>query len=329
MFASAWAIDAALALVGGDNSRRSRVQARFGTAEVVALAAGATLMFLLATAQIMARSRAGAGLTLLALFGIGALMQFDRRNVWRKSSLGLLAAGTVAVALFSAQFGVQRFLERDFSFNSESDTRVVVANNVFAIAEKFFPLGAGVGSFSEIYAMFEQQSQLLIRTFINRAHNDYVEAWLESGVVGGIALLIVFGWIARRSWQVWLQPDRRCAPIDILLARAATIAIGLLALHSVVDYPLRTSALLSVLAISMALLTRTVSEGQAQPEPEPERLTRLQTATLLPPRNPRGRASQAFLLEPGARAKTRNDAPAAGEFGSAAGKAGRWRSTDS
>jgi hypothetical protein len=42
--------------------------------------------------------------------------------------------------------------------------------------------------------------------------------------------------------------------IDLLLARAATIAVPLIIAHCAVDYPLRTGAIMAVFAFSCALL---------------------------------------------------------------------------
>jgi hypothetical protein len=54
-----------------------------------------------------------------------------------------------------------------------------------------------------------------------------------------------------------LQLWRRSAPaigIDLTLARASTLIIALLVAHSFVDYPLRTAAVMAILAFSCGLL---------------------------------------------------------------------------
>src|SRR5690606_27495054 len=92
----------------------------------------------------------------------------------------------------------------------------------------------------------------LLDKFANRAHNDFVEVWLELGVLGaGLAGLFVL-WFVMRVRHVWKRSE--LTSLDTLISRAATISIVLLLAHSAVDYPLRTTALLCVFALCCALL---------------------------------------------------------------------------
>jgi hypothetical protein len=119
-------------------------------------------------------------------------------------------------------------------------------------AMSYLPFGAGTGSFVSVFPQFEAQQDLL-RTFANRAHNDFAEAALESGVFA-VALIVVFAvWFVRKGIQVWRNTHDVSASY-LTLTRAAWIMVGLLALHSFVDYPLRTTALASLAAFSCALL---------------------------------------------------------------------------
>ncbi len=94
----------------------------------------------------------------------------------------------------------------------------------------------------------------MIGSYVNRAHDDYLELWLEAGVVGATFGAIGLIWIGRNAISPWRRADAGSA--DNLLARAATISIALLLLHSFVDYPLRTSAMLAFFAVACALLTK-------------------------------------------------------------------------
>jgi hypothetical protein len=102
--------------------------------------------------------------------------------------------------------------------------------------------------------MFERAQDTLANIYANHAHNDIAEISLEGGVIG-MALMIAFAaWLALQAKAVWRRPRADMRPIDILLARAATIALVLVILHSFVDYPLRTDAMMAVFAFSCALL---------------------------------------------------------------------------
>ena len=114
------------------------------------------------------------------------------------------------------------------------------------------PFGSGLGTFVPVYQMFEKPSDVF-PAYANHAHNDALEVWLETGVVGLILMGVFVLWILRRGYWAWrAHPD--IANLDIALMRAASIVLLLLAAHSLVDYPLRTSAMTAVAAFACALL---------------------------------------------------------------------------
>ena len=110
-------------------------------------------------------------------------------------------------------------------------------------------LGSGAGSFPRIYRQYEDHSEVT-RTFINHAHNDYLEIALETGVPGVLLLAAFLLWWAGRTVPIW-----RTAATD-RYAVAATIASGAMLVHSLVDYPLRTTALSAIMAACLALMAR-------------------------------------------------------------------------
>jgi hypothetical protein len=69
-----------------------------------------------------------------------------------------------------------------------------------------------------------------------------------------IALLLFLGWLATRGWVIF----RSAAGRADTLAQASLIAILLLLLHSIVDYPLRTYAHLALFGMLCALLVEPV-----------------------------------------------------------------------
>jgi hypothetical protein len=116
------------------------------------------------------------------------------------------------------------------------------------------PFGSGMGTFVPVYAMFERPGDVLANVYANRAHNDLLELWLESGVLG-IALMGIFAaWFIAVSLKIWRRSPEGAGTIDASLARAATLIILLLVAHSFVDYPLRTGAMMAIMAFACALL---------------------------------------------------------------------------
>jgi O-antigen ligase len=245
LIAAAWAVEAVNVFEAGRRSRKG--------GGVVSLAATFTILVALVAAQAMARSRAGLGLTIVALAGAFLLAFFDRRNASGFTPARLLIGSTGLAIMFAAQFALYRILER-FTPDQLEDTRLVFARNTIAAAKAYMPFGSGMGTFVPVYAMFEKPEDALIDAYVNRAHNDALELWLEAGAAGLLLMALFLAWLGFASWQLWRRDGAGSAGIDLLLARAATLVAVLLVAHSFVDYPLRTGAMMALLAFACGLL---------------------------------------------------------------------------
>jgi O-antigen ligase len=246
LFAAAFAINSAKSLPPGSfKSWESRA--------LVAVVISFTVLVALLAAQMMARSRAGIGLTIVALLGFAALATSDDR---RTSGLGvkrLVGAAVALVLLFASQFALYRVLER-FEADPLADARLTFARKTWEAAWTLMPFGSGLGSFVPVYQFFEGPRDALSDVFANRAHNDVLEVWLETGMVGLVLLALFAGRLFAKLWKIWLKPEQGGTPLDQLLMRAASLIVVLLFAHSLVDYPLRTTAMMAVLAIACGLL---------------------------------------------------------------------------
>ena len=116
-------------------------------------------------------------------------------------------------------------------------------------------------------------------TYANHAHNDAVELWLETGIFGIVLIGAFLTWFGFRAAAIWRGPSPPGAePIDRLLMRAGTLIVALLLVHSLVDYPLRTGAMMAIMAFACALLIEPITQrrgalsaSQSAPKhPEPK-----------------------------------------------------------
>lgn len=155
---------------------------------------------------------------------------------------GVSAAAVLAVGLFALDPILARFDEQ-----SAREVRFETWPTILKAADAHLPTGAGVGAFDPVYRTVEPL-ETLTGSYLNHAHNDYLEIWLETGWLGAAALGAFLVWWARRTWRAW----RSEGGAD--LARAASAALALLLLHSAVDYPLRTETLAVFLAFCCAAL---------------------------------------------------------------------------
>ncbi len=231
----------------------------------------AAAAFLVATVAglAMARSRAGIFLAMAALTGI-VMMVVARNGAQNADGDFRLQRRTrrisLAVAIFAVVFALQvglGGLAGRFESNIADDLRIPLAWTTFETALSTLPFGTGLGSFVNVYAAVEKPEDALV-VYANRAHNDLAEIVLETGLLGAILLILFLVWFSRRAFAVWLRSSPDALPSQLLLQRASTLIVAVLFLHSLVDYPLRTSALSAVFAFFCAALLAPVEASEPE-----------------------------------------------------------------
>jgi O-antigen ligase len=247
LFAAVWAID-----IGFKTGSWKDVRT-FESANIMPVTAIFLVFVVVIAGEAMARSRAGLALTIVALVAVFALAFTDRRNTAGLKSNKLLIAAIVLAIILSLQFALYRVLGR-FAYDPLENARLVFAHNTIRAAWAFMPFGSGLGTFVPVYAMFERPVDTIANTYANHAHDDILELWLETGVMGIILICLFLTWLGFASVKLWRRPPSGPGGFDCTLARAAALVIGLLVAHSFVDYPMRTEAIMAVFAVSCALL---------------------------------------------------------------------------
>ena len=266
LFAAAWAVHAATQVGTGLK------QGQYNIASILGAVAGFTLLVVLLAAETMARSRAGLGLTIVGLIGALALGFLSQpaaigststagssrftpgRRLFDVTPARLLVAAIALTITFSLQYALFRIRER-FGVDPIEDARRIFIPNTIEAARAYMPFGSGSGTFVSVYPLFEKPEDILPETYANHAHNDFAEVWLETGLPGLLLMGLFLAWLVFRSVTVWRNPPPSGASnLDWSLVRAATIVIGLLIAHSIADYPLRTGAMMAIMAFACALL---------------------------------------------------------------------------
>lgn len=136
----------------------------------------------------------------------------------------------------------------DTNATSVTERKTIWSNTTPAVLA-FMPVGSGISSFVDLYAGYENPLEVT-RTYVNHAHNDYLEIALETGIPGIVLLIVFLLWWGIRTRYLWRsQRTNR-------YALAASIATAALLLHSLVDYPLRTAALSAIMAACLALMVQ-------------------------------------------------------------------------
>jgi O-antigen ligase len=218
----------------------------------------------------MAHSRAGlfvafvAGLAATALVWRSGADGADRSG--RRKLLAFFICANLCGLVLAFQFGFVAIANRLENQSVLEDLRWPINEVTAHATEANFPMGVGFGAFEPVYQMFEP-TEVTFPDYVNHAHDDWLELVLDGGLPALALILAFLVWYARASVRIWREPPRTGSPVDRALARAGPIVIGLLLLHSTVDYPLRTTSLMVVFAFIAALMILPAEANQLASEP--------------------------------------------------------------
>ncbi|RBP52948.1 O-antigen ligase family protein [Arenicella xantha] len=183
-------------------------------------------------------------ITLILTKSIGALVALSvvfsimTLNVIRKSrhkksiSFGLASLVLIAIAiLLTLDYSI---IEDEISgFEHTFLRRVELSKAGFAMLKNNWLFGIGGGSF---YSQFSQYRTLEIgNTYYNYAHNDFLQFWIEYGLLGVSLLTLFIITIVRDNLRVLAD---RTTTMKKTFAYASLYSIISVAIHSLVDFPL-------------------------------------------------------------------------------------------
>jgi O-antigen ligase len=221
-----------------------------------AVAAGAVALVLLVIVGIVLNGSLAAFLLLPPVLVASALIFWPigpkiRRLAIAASGLTLLAA--IGALSFSGVGSSAIGEDQRQGVNS----RVYLNQTTAKVAMDYMPFGSGLGSYRVVFDAAEDPN-LVTSTRSTHAHNDYLEIALELGLPGVLFLLLFLAWWGRAALETWRSPEAQP------YVRAAVIASAAFLAHSLVDFPLRTAALSSVLAMCLAFLSDRVRSDPTQ-----------------------------------------------------------------
>lgn len=203
-------------------------------------------------------SRSGLILSLVGLAAVFALFPFGTRESSvarpRLRSIAIAsaaAAGILLLGLLTFYFSKAEAILRLLNTSNKSELRLDIWSVSFDMLWKYFPFGSGLGSFVEAYQVIEPIYQLN-PYYRNHAHNDFLEIGITLGVPGLVLILIAALFFFRRSIELWIRPQKKGRAVSI--ARMASIAIFMIVMGSLVDYPLRTPMMMCIFTLLMLWL---------------------------------------------------------------------------
>lgn len=204
---------------------------------------------------LISASRAGLMATLFAIIASGLMGWMTVRSrgsgkakvkvpeTSRKAIYAATAGFALVVLLIVVAF---LWLERTPAFqdlmgrNSMEDLRWKTWPVFQTMVSNHWLLGTGFGSFDTVYRLYEPDD-LLARSYLNHAHNDWVQIVIEGGVPAALLLVGLLIWLARFVRTLLGSREHQALAVFCL----AVLAI--IGSASLVDYPARTPIFQAVL----------------------------------------------------------------------------------
>ncbi len=235
----ALAIACAMALAGFVTSRRIGNPVRRRLIVIGMLIFGLVCL-------VTTNSRAG---LILGMVGAAIVLADVVRAVpWRYRLSALAGLTVMAVMLLTSQ--VFQLLWKRFG-DVDGDLRWRFLNWSMPLVRTYAWTGSGAGSFK---ALFIPQEQLgwVKPTIVNAVHNDYVQLVIEFGGPGVAILLLLAGSLLGSIPSVRRLPSGPHRA-EMLFG---SVAVLMIALHSIIDYPLRRPAVWIFFALALAAIYR-------------------------------------------------------------------------
>lgn len=169
----------------------------------------------------------------------------QRINVPMPAIFGLMLTVGLIIALLA-----HNRLRQMTTDMTDPQERLLYYRNTLYMIRHTFPFGTGLGTFRWSYPGIENFNAVT-STYVNHAHNDYLEVMSDLGLGG---LILLGGFFAWYIYQLRQLASLDLAPPAYVLD--AAMALAVIAAHSAVDYPARTAAIGGIAAMCMGMIAR-------------------------------------------------------------------------
>ena len=209
--------------------QRIREHPRHADAKLARRLLWSLLIVLALAALLFTWSRAGIGC------GLAAFAAASLGLVWNAGALRvrvLLIAVAAAALLLAVYAGITPILDRfaPEALSLSYEGRMRIALGAVRGGLDFLPFGSGLGTFADVFRRYQVEG---LTGFIDHAHNDYAEVFLELGVAGIAAVvLLAIAYVSR--WGV-LAGGKLSRSLGYLQVSAG-LGVLALAAHGVFDF---------------------------------------------------------------------------------------------
>lgn len=177
----------------------------------------------------------------------------------------VVGGGVLLTALVGLMMTRAEAFRRIAEGGVETDLRFQVWKPILGLARENIPAGTGLGSFPTVYQVLEPYG-LLVPSYLNHVHNDWLELAVEAGLPGLLLVSAVsVAFVSRGLTIIRAKSDDARTR---LLGIAGTIVIAIFAIGSAADYPLRTPSIACLATLAALWMTsgKAVSAAVSRPQ---------------------------------------------------------------
>lgn len=216
-------------------------------------------LVIMVIALVMTHSRSGNAAFMVSLLLIGLLYGFVEKEHRLRNGLILASLILIDVLIVSQYFGLERLKQQVLGtrvavVSVEGETRVDINDLRDDVLRDALPLaldrpwtGQGAGSFESV---FPQYAGPTLRQHFDHAHNDYLEFFIEYGVIGLLPLALFVLLALRRALHPLLKREGTFRSGAGFGAAMASVA---LLIHSATDFNLQIPATAATFVVVAAI----------------------------------------------------------------------------
>jgi O-antigen ligase len=193
---------------------------------------------LMASTIFLSQSLGGILALGVQMVALGILMGLRRRSRRQLLLLLLLSVLLVALLMMLSPGGIFTTISRlhdPLGKEGAGDRLLIAKDSIKMIAARPF-LGWGLGTFPVVYPSFRS---FYTNFFVNEAHNDYIQATVETGISG---LILLCGFVAIFYRTILGGIDRWRHDVRAAVTLGATVGVTGILVHSLSDFNLQIPA---------------------------------------------------------------------------------------
>jgi O-antigen ligase len=214
---------------------------------VIAYSAGPVL---LGAGIILTGSRSGIMTMVFSFLIFGQLSFYLRQRKSVRKKIKFFLIGITSVVLF---IGAQNTVNKFLSTSIESSGRFLRWPATLSMAREFPIFGSGFGTYRYTYFLYDKDEG---NKWSTHAHNDYLEAVAEGGIIGSALFFLLIGSVIYSIVKMWgdrKHPDVKLIGIGIITSLFAA------AFHSIFDFSLHIPSNVFVFVMVLVLGVKLVT----------------------------------------------------------------------